>query len=228
MHRLRARQCTLVRAARPASCAPGLLSKARCWPPKNACLDLVPTTGYQPQASTMLVGNAPDLAAPAEAVLAGSQRSIRRKLRQASSRRGRQQQARQLCRAEAASQAGFFSSSQPSASNGSAPVTAPWAKPNARLVLQDGSVWHGTSFGAAGVGVAEVVFNTALTGYQEILTDPSYRGQYVVFTHPHIGNTGINPGATPEQPMPRPAMAAFGSILCEPCSDTRHSRALST
>ena len=66
-----------------------------------------------------------------------------------------------------------------------------------RLVLQDGSVWHGTSFGAAGTGVAEVVFNTALTGYQEILTDPSYRGQYVVFTHPHIGNTGINPGAGP-------------------------------
>ena len=65
-----------------------------------------------------------------------------------------------------------------------------------RLVLQDGSVWHGNSFGAPSTGVAEVVFNTALTGYQEILTDPSYRGQYVVFTHPHIGNTGINEGAT--------------------------------
>ena len=146
----------------------------------------------------MAVGSVPDLAPPAEAVHLGPHRSTRRKQRQAAHRRGRQQQATQICRAEAASQEGFFSgSSQPSASNGTAPVAAPWAKPDARLVLQDGSVWHGTSFGAAGVGVAEVVFNTALTGYQEILTDPSYRGQYVVFTHPHIGNTGINPGTAP-------------------------------
>eukprot|EP00884_Botryococcus_braunii_P023075 jgi/Botrbrau1/9451/Bobra.0252s0072.1 len=74
--------------------------------------------------------------------------------------------------------------------NGASP---PWATPDARLVLEDGSVWHGTSFGASGTKLAEVVFNTSMTGYQEILTDPSYKGQFVVFTHPHIGNVGINP-----------------------------------
>lgn len=76
--------------------------------------------------------------------------------------------------------------------NGSAPP--PWSAPDARLVLEDGSVWHGTSFGTKGTQLAEVVFNTSMTGYQEILTDPSYKGQFVVFTHPHIGNVGINPG----------------------------------
>lgn len=68
----------------------------------------------------------------------------------------------------------------------------PWKKKDARLVLEDGSVWTGCSFGASGTQVAEVVFNTSLTGYQEILTDPSYKGQFVVFTCPHIGNVGIN------------------------------------
>lgn len=63
----------------------------------------------------------------------------------------------------------------------------------ARLVLEDGSVWPGTAFGAPGTQVGEVVFNTSLTGYQEILTDPSYAGQIVVMTAPQIGNTGINP-----------------------------------
>jgi carbamoyl-phosphate synthase small subunit len=60
------------------------------------------------------------------------------------------------------------------------------------LVLADGSIFHGTSIGAAGHSVGEVVFNTAMTGYQEILTDPSYCGQIVTLTYPHIGNTGIN------------------------------------
>eukprot|EP00898_Chlorokybus_atmophyticus_P000403 jgi/Chlat1/1363/Chrsp119S01781 len=69
----------------------------------------------------------------------------------------------------------------------------PWKKHDARLVLEDGSVWTGVAFGAKGTVVAEVVFNTALTGYQEILTDPSYSGQFVTMTCPHIGNTGINP-----------------------------------
>ncbi len=63
----------------------------------------------------------------------------------------------------------------------------------ARLVLEDGSVWHGAAFGASGTRLGEVVFNTSLTGYQEILTDPSYAGQIVVMTAPHIGNTGITP-----------------------------------
>ena len=62
----------------------------------------------------------------------------------------------------------------------------------ARLALEDGSVWHGTAFGASGTEFGEVVFNTSLTGYQEILTDPSYAGQIVVMTAPQIGNTGVN------------------------------------
>ncbi|GJN21995.1 hypothetical protein PR202_gb09520 [Eleusine coracana subsp. coracana] len=69
----------------------------------------------------------------------------------------------------------------------------PWKLSDARLVLEDGSVWRAKSFGASGTQVAEVVFNTSLTGYQEILTDPSYAGQFVLMTNPHIGNTGVNP-----------------------------------
>jgi carbamoyl-phosphate synthase small subunit len=60
------------------------------------------------------------------------------------------------------------------------------------LVLEDGSVFHGSSIGYDGQAVGEVVFNTAMTGYQEILTDPSYAKQIVTLTYPHIGNTGIN------------------------------------
>lgn len=60
------------------------------------------------------------------------------------------------------------------------------------LVLEDGSVFRGTAFGAEGISVGEVVFNTAMTGYQEILTDPSYAEQIVTLTYPHIGNTGTN------------------------------------
>ncbi|HEY0372818.1 MAG TPA: glutamine-hydrolyzing carbamoyl-phosphate synthase small subunit [Thermoanaerobaculia bacterium] len=61
----------------------------------------------------------------------------------------------------------------------------------ARLVLEDGSVYEGESFGATGDTIGEVVFNTSLTGYQEIATDPSYRFQIVVMTYPHIGNYGV-------------------------------------
>jgi carbamoyl-phosphate synthase small subunit len=60
------------------------------------------------------------------------------------------------------------------------------------LALQDGTVFHGTSIGADGRTIGEVVFNTAMTGYQEILTDPSYCRQIVTLTYPHIGNTGTN------------------------------------
>ena len=60
------------------------------------------------------------------------------------------------------------------------------------LVLEDGSVFRGASIGAEGQSVGEVVFNTAMTGYQEILTDPSYRRQLVTLTYPHIGNVGVN------------------------------------
>ena len=62
----------------------------------------------------------------------------------------------------------------------------------ARLALEDGSILTGIGFGAEGTQVGEVVFNTSLTGYQEILTDPSYAGQMVVMTATQIGNTGIN------------------------------------
>jgi carbamoyl-phosphate synthase small subunit len=60
------------------------------------------------------------------------------------------------------------------------------------LVLADGTIWQGKGFGAAGAAVGEVCFNTAMTGYQEILTDPSYMAQIVTFTFPHIGNVGVN------------------------------------
>lgn len=63
---------------------------------------------------------------------------------------------------------------------------------SALLVLEDGSVFKGTSIGAAGASVGEVVFNTSMTGYQEILTDPSYAEQIITLTYPHIGNTGTN------------------------------------
>ena len=73
-------------------------------------------------------------------------------------------------------------------------ATQPWTSeaPTALLVLADGTVIEGRGLGATGSAVAEVCFNTALTGYQEILTDPSYAGQIVTFTFPHIGNVGTN------------------------------------
>jgi len=74
------------------------------------------------------------------------------------------------------------------ASYGGTVVTTP-----AVLALEDGTVFRGASIGAAGTATGEVVFNTAMTGYQEILTDPSYSRQIVTLTYPHIGNTGTNP-----------------------------------
>src|SRR5204862_1823815 len=61
------------------------------------------------------------------------------------------------------------------------------------LALADGTLFRGRAIGAAGTSAGEVVFNTAMTGYQEILTDPSYAGQIVTLTYPHVGNTGVNP-----------------------------------
>ena len=63
---------------------------------------------------------------------------------------------------------------------------------NAILALEDGSVFYGKGFGKEKFDVGELVFNTSMTGYQEIITDPSYKKQIITFTHPHIGNTGIN------------------------------------
>ena len=76
----------------------------------------------------------------------------------------------------------------------STPSLATSAEPApALLTLADGTLFHGISFGAHGLATGEVVFNTAMTGYQEILTDPSYSRQIVKLTYPHIGNTGTNP-----------------------------------
>ncbi|MCV6594121.1 MAG: glutamine-hydrolyzing carbamoyl-phosphate synthase small subunit [Silicimonas sp.] len=66
-------------------------------------------------------------------------------------------------------------------------------KPTACLALADGTVFFGAGFGATGQTTAELCFNTAMTGYQEIMTDPSYAGQVVTFTFPHVGNVGVNP-----------------------------------
>jgi carbamoyl-phosphate synthase small subunit len=82
----------------------------------------------------------------------------------------------------------------------------------ATLVLADGTVFRGTALGAPGEKVGEVVFNTAITGYQEILTDPSYRGQIVTMTYPHIGNTGVN---FEDNESVRPFLAGF--IVKEYC-----------
>src|SRR5262249_27849480 len=73
-------------------------------------------------------------------------------------------------------------------------ASSAWREPRATalLVLADGTVLEGFGIGATGSAVGEVCFNTAITGYQEILTDPSYTGQIVTFTFPHIGNTGVN------------------------------------
>jgi carbamoyl-phosphate synthase small subunit len=74
------------------------------------------------------------------------------------------------------------------------PTPAPWTEvaTTARLVLADGTVIEGQGLGATGTAVGEVCFNTAMTGYQEILTDPSYAGQIITFTFPHVGNVGTN------------------------------------
>jgi carbamoyl-phosphate synthase small subunit len=76
------------------------------------------------------------------------------------------------------------------------PAAAPASrtrKPTACLALADGTIFYGEGFGATGDTTAELCFNTAMTGYQEIMTDPSYAGQVVTFTFPHVGNVGTNP-----------------------------------
>src|ERR1700680_3743036 len=80
------------------------------------------------------------------------------------------------------------------------------ARPLAKLALADGTVFTGQSFGAAGEAFGEVVFNTSMTGYQEVLTDPSYRGQIVTMTYPLIGNYGVN---QEERESARPQVEGF-------------------
>ena len=92
--------------------------------------------------------------------------------------------------------------------------------PTGRLVLEDGTVFTGTGVGKIGAAVGEVCFNTAMTGYQEIISDPSYAGQIITFTFPHIGNVGINPNDL-ESAQP----AARGVILRAPITDPSNYRA---
>ncbi len=92
------------------------------------------------------------------------------------------------------------------------------------LALADGSVFAGQGSGAAGIRAGELCFNTAMTGYQEILTDPSYASQIVLFTFPHIGITGANPEDHEESSLPA-ADAACGAVFREPVTDPSNWRA---
>ncbi|WP_027134044.1 glutamine-hydrolyzing carbamoyl-phosphate synthase small subunit [Geminicoccus roseus] len=103
-------------------------------------------------------------------------------------------------------------------------MTNPGSKPTAALALADGTVFLGRGHGAAGIRTAEIVFNTAITGYQEILTDPSYAGQIVTFTFPHIGNVGVN-GEDTEAGTPYAAGAVFRAFPTAP-SNWRAERSL--
>src|SRR4030067_2157284 len=89
----------------------------------------------------------------------------------------------------------------------------------ALLALEDGLVFEGRSFGRAGGATGEVVFNTSLTGYQEVLTDPSYAGQIVTMTYPHIGNYGVN---REDCESARPQVAGF--VVREISGGTSSSR----
>jgi carbamoyl-phosphate synthase small subunit len=93
-------------------------------------------------------------------------------------------------------------------------------KPTALLVLADGTVIKGRGLGAEGKAVGEVCFNTSMTGYQEIMTDPSYAGQIITFTFPHIGNTGANPEDIETQ-----TPAARGAVLATDITEPSNWRA---
>src|SRR5579871_5657017 len=100
----------------------------------------------------------------------------------------------------------------------------PDLKPTALLVLADGTVLEGFGLGAEGHAVGEVCFNTAMTGYEEILTDPSYAGQIVTFTFPHIGNVGTNEDDIETSNLAG-AAAACGVIVHAPITDPSNHRA---
>ena len=91
------------------------------------------------------------------------------------------------------------------------------------LFLEDGRSFTGESFGAQGEAIGEVVFNTSLTGYQEVLTDPSYKGQMVTMTYPHIGNYGIN-----EDDVESQHPQAEGFVVRECCSYPSNWRSTKT
>ena len=94
------------------------------------------------------------------------------------------------------------------------------------LALEDGSIFYGEGFGEEKYEVAEIVFNTSMTGYQEIITDPSYKKQIITFTHPHIGNTGIN-----DEDNESSMIHASGIVvnnLCTKPSNWRSNKSLET
>lgn len=97
-------------------------------------------------------------------------------------------------------------------------------RPTALLVLADGTVIEGAGIGAVGGAAGEVCFNTAMTGYQEILTDPSYAGQIVTFTFPHIGNVGTNEEDL-ETALSEPASGVRGLVLAAPITEPANWRA---
>jgi carbamoyl-phosphate synthase small subunit len=96
---------------------------------------------------------------------------------------------------------------------------------SALLVLEDGTAYQGWSFGAPGTTVGEVVFNTGMTGYQEVLTDPSYCGQLVTFTYPELGNTGVN--ADDEESFRPHIRGAIARNVCFEPSSWRSEQSLS-
>lgn len=95
---------------------------------------------------------------------------------------------------------------------------------NAILALEDGRCFEGTAFGAIGTTTGEICFNTSMTGYQEVITDPSYRGQIVAMTYPQIGNYGVNP-ADAESAAPHIRAFVIGE-LCEVPSNWRSTQSL--
>ena len=94
----------------------------------------------------------------------------------------------------------------------------------ALLVLADGTSYQGWSFGASGTAIGEVVFNTGMTGYQEVLTDPSYCGQIVTFTYPELGNTGVNP--EDEESVRPQVRGAIARNICAKPSNWRSTQSL--
>ncbi|MBW4419013.1 MAG: glutamine-hydrolyzing carbamoyl-phosphate synthase small subunit [Myxacorys californica WJT36-NPBG1] len=94
----------------------------------------------------------------------------------------------------------------------------------ALLVLADGTTYSGFSFGATGTTLGEVVFNTGMTGYQEVLTDPSYRGQIITFTYPELGNTGVN--LEDEESNAPHAKGAIARNICDRPSNWRSTQSL--
>ena len=109
----------------------------------------------------------------------------------------------------------------------SSPTPSPYeiqtGTPTGVLVLADGTVFYGRGYGVTGEAVSEVCFNTAMTGYQEILTDPSYASQIVCFTFPHIGNVGAN--REDDEAFSVPALkAARGAIFKAPITPASNYR----